>query len=133
VDLRVPRLRRLGYGRLVLYLAELYLPDPDAADLLRRASVAAELPGVRFVEAILVPSDESCFALFDASSSEQVYAAGRRAAIHFDRVVEAVSVVASGPATKTGKDRSTQPEDVGSGGGAGRIRADHPPGCDGVN
>ncbi len=82
----------------MLYLAEFYLPHPDAADLARRAGAAAARDGIRFVEAILVPGDESCFALFDASSSDQVYAAGTRAGIPIDRVVEAVTVTPDPPA-----------------------------------
>jgi uncharacterized protein DUF4242 len=77
---------------VVLYLAEFYLPHADAADLAHRAQAAAQLDEIRFVEAILVPGDESCFALFDAPSPDQVRSAGARAGITVDRVAEAISI-----------------------------------------
>jgi hypothetical protein len=77
----------------VLYLAEFYLPQPDLADVARRARAASDpAQAVRFLQAISVPADESCFAIFDAPSADAVVAAGARAAITFDRVVEARTV-----------------------------------------
>jgi hypothetical protein len=74
----------------VRYLAEFYLPDADLEDVAQRARAATQgVDGVRFVEAILVPDDENCFAIFDAASADDVVAAGARARIRFDRVVEA--------------------------------------------
>jgi hypothetical protein len=74
----------------VRYLAEFYLPDANLEDVARRARDAADgVDGVRFVEAILVPADENGFAIFDAASADAVAAAGARARISFDRIVEA--------------------------------------------
>jgi hypothetical protein len=94
------RARRLSSTvGIVLYLAEFYFPDLDAADFAQRARTAAELAGIHFVEAIAVPSDESCFALFEAPSLKQVQAAANHAGIAVDRVVEAVSIAPQGPTT----------------------------------
>ena len=77
----------------VLYLAEFYSPSADLADLAGRArAAAARSADVRFVQAISVPEDESCFAIFEAASAEAVLAAGAGAGLAFDRVVEAGSV-----------------------------------------
>jgi hypothetical protein len=46
---------------------------------------------VRHLRSILVPEDETCFLLFDAPSSAAVRDALRRAAVPFERVVEAVA------------------------------------------
>ncbi|HEU0194561.1 MAG TPA: hypothetical protein VFQ71_10205 [Gaiellales bacterium] len=74
----------------MLYLAEFYLPDANLADVARRARAATQSAGdVSLVEVILVPADENCFALFDAVTADAVVAAGARAGMTFDRVVEA--------------------------------------------
>jgi hypothetical protein len=80
------------------YLAEAYLPRPRANELRadeRRARAAAhELrqqgTPIRFVRAIFVPTDEICFYVFEAVDAEAVGAACKRAALRFERVVEAV-------------------------------------------
>jgi hypothetical protein len=46
---------------------------------------------VRFIRAILVPGDETCLFLFDAASAEGVRMLAARAALPFERVVEAVT------------------------------------------
>jgi hypothetical protein len=82
---------------VVRYLFELYLSraGSDGADgAAERARSAAEamaregLP-VRWLRTIFVPEDETCFYLFEAGSAEVVRAAGERAEIAFDRVLEA--------------------------------------------
>ena len=85
----------------MLYLAEFYLPDSGSslAELASRARAGAERAAatsapdsdVRFVRAIHVPSDESCFVLYTATSAAAVNAAGACADITFDRVVEAAA------------------------------------------
>ena len=45
---------------------------------------------VRFVRSIFVPEDEICFFVFDAISADAVEATCARAALRFERVVEAV-------------------------------------------
>ena len=83
------------------YLVELYLPDAasDGAGVATRAQAAAEAMasegiGVRFLRSILVPEDEICFCLYEAPSAHVVTEAATRAALQFERVVEAVDVPA---------------------------------------
>jgi len=45
---------------------------------------------VRFVRSIFVPKDEICFFVFEAMSASAVEAACGRAALRFERVVEAI-------------------------------------------
>ena len=81
----------------VLYLAEFYLAgNISLAGVVRQAragAAEAALAGVdvRFVRAIFAPQDETCFALYQADSAEDVTAAGARAGLVFDRVVEALA------------------------------------------
>lgn len=79
------------------YLVELYLSraGSDGADsAAERARSAADamaregLP-VRWLRAIFVPEDETCFYVFEAGSAELVRAVGERADLAFDRVLEA--------------------------------------------
>jgi hypothetical protein len=80
------------------YFAEAYLSRPCANELRvheRRARAAAkELrqqgTPIRFVRSIFVPADEICFYVFEAVSAQVVGAACERAALRFERVVEAV-------------------------------------------
>jgi hypothetical protein len=87
----------------VLYLAESYLPGcPALADLASRARAGAEQAGragarVRFLQVILVPQDETCFAIYQAQSAQQVTEAGRLAGLAFDRVVAAQCTWTAGP------------------------------------
>lgn len=79
------------------YVAELYLPRPGGrrlAELSRRArsaveEMAREGTPIRFRGAVLLPDDETCFCLYEASSAEVVVEASRRAEIAVDRVVRA--------------------------------------------
>jgi hypothetical protein len=80
------------------YLAEAYVARARASELRsneRRARAAAkELrqqgTSIRFVRSIFVPGDEICFYVFEAVDAEAVGAACKRAALRFERVVEAV-------------------------------------------
>jgi hypothetical protein len=90
-----------GYRSGVLYLAEFYLPaETTLARLVQQAQAGAERATragaeVAFVEAIFLPEDESCFALYRARSASDVTAAGSLAGLRFDRVTGAI--VGRGP------------------------------------
>ena len=80
------------------YVVELYVTaaGPDGlADAAEQARVAAEqltregVP-VRYVRSILIPGDETCFLVFEGPSAQAVGEASRRAALDYDRVVEAL-------------------------------------------
>jgi hypothetical protein len=81
----------------MLYLAELYLPrGASLADVARLARAGADAaagnePPIRFIQAIFVPVDESCFMLYRAGSAAEVTAAGTRAGLTFDRVAAALA------------------------------------------
>jgi hypothetical protein len=82
------------------YLAELYLPKTrfdDLREIAVRARSAAEemtLEGtpVRYLRALFLGKDETCFHLYEADSAELVLEASRRAAIPVERVTEALDV-----------------------------------------
>jgi hypothetical protein len=81
------------------FLAEQYLSrtDPDAvcgsADRARLASAELTREGtpVRFLRAIFVPEDETCFYLFEAGTAAAVREAARRAELEFEHVAETLS------------------------------------------
>jgi hypothetical protein len=89
-----------GKQRLSLFLAERYVSSVnlesarvDAA----RASAASAEPTedgamVRYLGSTLIPSDETCFVLFEARSADDVRCLLERAQITCDRVVEAVQI-----------------------------------------
>ena len=79
------------------YLVELYVSRDDRAAVesgAERARAAAEnlsdenVP-VRYVRAIFVPEDETCFFLYEAGSAEAVREAARRAGLGDERIAEA--------------------------------------------
>jgi hypothetical protein len=75
------------------YLVESYLTDSSAAvaDARERAQLAAELAtGVRYVRTTFLPSDETVLHVFEAASGDAVRRAARRAALPYERIVEAV-------------------------------------------
>lgn len=97
------------------YLVELYLPGAvsECAGVVARArSAAAQMASegiaVRFVRAILVPEDESCFCLYEAPSAQAATEAVTRAALPFERVVPAVEL----PAVRGDGSRSTRPQEA---------------------
>jgi len=80
------------------YLVETYMPRSRAEQARaygRRACVAAEelsdegVP-VRYVRALFLPADETCFLLFEAASAVAVEAVSRRARLGGARIVLAV-------------------------------------------
>ncbi len=80
------------------FLIELYVPRAEAASVERcaeRARRAAreltrEGTHVRYLRAIFVPEDETCFYLYEAATSAAVGEAARRAGLQFERVTETV-------------------------------------------
>ena len=80
------------------YLVETYVPGTQAQDVRaagRRARAAArELSrngvSVRYIRTTLLPGDETCFHLFEATSHEAVAEACRLAGIEAPRIVPAV-------------------------------------------
>jgi hypothetical protein len=78
------------------YLVELYVPAEQSGALrevgarARRAAAEMRREGtpVRYVRAHFVPSDETCFHVFEARSMQAVDEASRRAAIDYDRILE---------------------------------------------
>lgn len=83
-----------------MFVVERYLPAVSLEDLAaavdrdRRAAegmTAAGIP-VRHLSTIYVPSDESCFCLFDAPSADALREAQECSGIGFERIVEAVQL-----------------------------------------
>jgi hypothetical protein len=82
------------------YLVEVYVARADgtAVDLgAERAQRAAEEltregTPARFLRAIFVPEDETCFYLYEAASAEAVREAAERAVLRFERIAEAVAL-----------------------------------------
>ncbi len=85
---------------VVTYLVEHYLPGATAegfrATAGRLRSVAAAMAddgmAVRYRRAILMPSDEAAFCVFEAASMDVIAQLYSRAGIAFDRIVDAVEV-----------------------------------------
>jgi hypothetical protein len=82
------------------FVLELYASrhDPDAVEqhAARAREAAAQLTReggdpVRFVRAIFLPEDETCFYLYDAASVDLVLAAAQRAQLRVIRVVDAIT------------------------------------------
>ena len=76
------------------FLVESYLVKTDSAfdnacALARRTAEAGQ--GIRYVETTYLPGDETVMHLFDAPSMRALGAAGRRAGLRFERIVQAVS------------------------------------------
>jgi hypothetical protein len=81
------------------FLVESYLSAAPAAleDARGRARRAAELgDGVRYLRTTFLPGDETVLHLFEAPSREAIDQAGRRAALDFERIVEAVDDASRG-------------------------------------
>jgi hypothetical protein len=85
---------------LSLFLAERYVSsaNPELAHLdAARASAASKEPTasgktVRYLGSTLIPSDETCFVLFEASTETEVRRLLERASLPYDRIVEAVRI-----------------------------------------
>jgi hypothetical protein len=93
------------------FLAETYTPRsgpgaaavPRAGDL-ARAAARASAPGaaVRFLGAILVPEEETCFWLYQAPAAETVRAAMTAAGLRPERITPAVTIRPPRPARPGG-------------------------------
>jgi Protein of unknown function (DUF4242) len=83
--------------RSMLFLAEFYLPVnaplADIAQQARQAAAAMSVKGaqIRFVQAIFIAQDETCFALFEAPTAAVVSAAAATAGLEFDRITAAMA------------------------------------------
>lgn len=84
---------------MVEFIVESYAARGDRAVAERGAERARWAAGqltqegtpVRFLRAIFVPEDETCFYLYEAASADLVREAARRAGLPYDRMSEAVS------------------------------------------
>jgi hypothetical protein len=84
------------------FLLELYISCSDHAAVSESAQrarlAAARLHGegtlVRYLRAIFVPEDETCFLVFEAASADNVRRAARLAGLPAERVVEALAIEA---------------------------------------
>jgi hypothetical protein len=82
------------------YLVEVYAPRSGIADVREavaraRASaqhLSAQGVPVRYVRALFVPEDETCFHVFEASSPDDVHAASERASFPARRIVQSVGM-----------------------------------------
>ena len=73
------------------FIVEVYVPRTGAVGTAGlRAAAEAHAPPVRYLRAILVPEDETCYLLFDAASCEDVRAVVTRAAVPFERISAAI-------------------------------------------
>lgn len=83
-----------------MYVVERYLPGVNASDVLAAAGRAKEVTArmteegspIRYLRSTYLPSEESCFCLFEGPSEGVVRTANERAQIPFDRIMEAVHV-----------------------------------------
>ncbi|MFL5944735.1 MAG: hypothetical protein ACJ74C_04750 [Gaiellaceae bacterium] len=72
------------------YLVESYAANGAVAGERERARLTAELSTeIRYVRTTFLPDDETLLHLFEAPSLEALLRAGRRAALHYERIVEA--------------------------------------------
>ena len=76
------------------FIVEVYVPRSTALGTagVREACAEHTRSGspVRYLRAILVPEDETCFLLFDADSPDAVRAVITRAAVPFERISAAI-------------------------------------------
>ena len=92
------------------FLAETYTPRGDGgpaapgADEAARAAGQASQPGapVRFLGAVAVPEEETCFWLYQAPSAGAVRAAMTAAGLQPERITPAVSIRPPDPAPGNG-------------------------------
>jgi hypothetical protein len=80
-----------------VYLVERYAAGIDAGELGERlgaatASLRAEGSDVAWLLSIVLPSEDGCLCLFEASSADEVARANERAAVPYDRLVERVEL-----------------------------------------
>jgi hypothetical protein len=79
------------------YIVECYVPKAKSDEFsavrarARAAARAMTLEGtpVRYLRSILIPDDETCFHVFEGPSADVIGEVSRRAALTYDRIVEA--------------------------------------------
>jgi Protein of unknown function (DUF4242) len=73
------------------YIVESHAAGSGVESDRERARLAAELgTGVRYVRTTFLPGDETILHLFEATSAEVLRQAARKAALQYDRIVEAI-------------------------------------------
>lgn len=80
-------------GQVPGFILETYVPrlsSSDLDDLAGRARKATTGTSVSHVRSYLVPEDEMCMHIFEASSRDAVLQVASRAGIEADRIVEMV-------------------------------------------
>lgn len=83
------------------YVVETFVPRGRGAEQVATAerarqaalTLAAEGRRIRFLRSTFLPTDELCFLVFEADSPGVVSEATERAAIEFERIVEAIDHV----------------------------------------
>lgn len=104
------------------YVVETYVPRSSSAELAATAerareaalTLAAEGQRIRFLRSTFLPTDELCLLVFEADSPAVVGEATERAAIEFERVVEAIDDEGAragpfGPPPSSSLTRRTEP------------------------
>jgi len=83
----------------MVFVVERYLPGLSRSDLLRGLSRleqvgkgAGDGSGVRYLGSTIVLQDEACYCRFEGPTEAAIAEANRRAGLHFDRIVPAVTV-----------------------------------------
>lgn len=92
------------------YMVERYLPGVSPEEVLAAAGRAREVTAhmteegtpIRYLRSTYLPSEESCFCLFEGASEGLVRRANERAQIPFDRIVEAVHVASEDLSIESG-------------------------------
>lgn len=85
--------------RVPTYLVESYgagLDDAVAEARLRARRAAALGAGIRYLRTTFLPGDETLLHVFEATSREELQRAARRAALAYERIVDAVEETAPG-------------------------------------
>src|SRR5436190_15144585 len=82
---------------MACFIVEAYEPNPaesgsETMAALQRAAdaVSTKEAPVRYLRSILVPADETCFHLFEASTAASVCEASREAKVACTRIAEAI-------------------------------------------
>ena len=92
------------------YAIEAYVVDPLVRDLGSRAQAAAESMGadgfdIRYMRTLVLPADETCFHVVEASSVVDAAELARRARFPYLRVTEAAEWQSGCGKPLTGKER----------------------------
>ena len=78
-----------------VFLVERYVAESETPALTERIRRLAEGGDVTWLGSIVLPGEDACLCLFEASSAAAVVALNHRAAADLDRVVEAAFVRAN--------------------------------------